>query len=133
MIPPLTQLTILDLLVMILAADAVLVAWFKGSLFNGLRARVEAWSDSTSFVKAFFGELLTCPICLPLHLAIWITFFYLDFPIIVRLLSHSSGLSHYVYLAMFAISVIIKMIVQILAVYAGANRLYNGFRYTNIQ
>jgi hypothetical protein len=52
-----TQMNIVELIVTCLAADAVVQAWFHGSLFETTR---EKWTSGTGF----FAELLDCPQCM---------------------------------------------------------------------
>ena len=48
------------------AADAVLTAWFYGSIFARWRAYYEA-------MGGLLGELLTCPLCFSYHVGFWLT------------------------------------------------------------
>lgn len=95
-------MTWFNFLLLILAGDALLVAWFKGSLFATFRAKAQAWQSSSSNVKWFFGELLSCSKCLPLHMSITVYVLYLSST----------------YIGMH--------IVIVLALYGATSRLYNG-------
>lgn len=55
----------LDFIALALAANSVQTAWLYGSLFDSLRGYFDARK------KTFFGELMTCPLCLPYHVAFW--------------------------------------------------------------
>lgn len=59
-------MTIIDLIVLILAADAVITAWFYGTLFENMRTKLENKSG-------LFGELLGCPLCLSYHICFWLS------------------------------------------------------------
>lgn len=96
----------LDLLVLVLATDALLVAWFKGSIFASYRARAEAWQVSKGILRPFFGELLSCPKCLPFHVAFWL---YLA----ALLIPYGVGWH----------------LVTVLAVAGTASRVYNGLTF----
>lgn len=56
-------------IMLVLATDAVLVLWFRGSLFATPRAIVEAWASSSSWLKWWVGGFLSCSLCLPPYAA----------------------------------------------------------------
>ena len=58
-------MTILDLVVLALAANAVATAWFYGSIFENIQTYFEKRGG-------LLGELMTCPLCLPYHIAFWV-------------------------------------------------------------
>jgi hypothetical protein len=53
---------VFDLICVALTVRALMLAWFRGSLFAGWRAYFEARGGPV-------GHLLTCPLCLSFHLA----------------------------------------------------------------
>lgn len=55
-----------DVLLIALAANAMLTAWFDGSIFAKWRATLELRDDK-------FSELMSCPLCLSYHFAFWLT------------------------------------------------------------
>lgn len=57
-------MNILDLVLLALATNAIGTAWFYGSIFKRPREYFEKHGK-------LFGELMTCPICLPYHLSFW--------------------------------------------------------------
>lgn len=57
--------TILDFLAVAPAVNAIVTAWLFGSLFDKPRSYFEARPTT------FFGKLMTCPLCLPYHVAFW--------------------------------------------------------------
>jgi hypothetical protein len=55
---------LLNFVALMLAADAINTAWFFGSLFDKQRVYFKG-------IGGFFGELLTCQICLAYHISFW--------------------------------------------------------------
>lgn len=65
----------------ILAVDALLTAWFYGSIFQKPFEMFERWEeDSRSGIKRWFGELFTCPMCLSYHVTFWYGLIFLGLP-----------------------------------------------------
>jgi hypothetical protein len=73
-----------DWLILILAGDATMVVWFKSSLFQTPRAMVETVNDMPETECSRFAkiaaEILSCPLCLPIHIAFWYTLLYYFLP-----------------------------------------------------
>jgi hypothetical protein len=67
---------LVDVLLLALAVGAVVDVWLNGSLFAGLRARIEIWDNK-------FSELLGCSLCLNYQAAIWLTLGLWALPMIV--------------------------------------------------
>lgn len=61
---------IIDLIVLSLAATALLRLWLRGSIFNGVRARLEV-------TDTLWAKGLTCDLCLSYHAAFWLTLCWL--------------------------------------------------------
>jgi hypothetical protein len=61
---------ILNLIALILATDAVVTAWFYGSIF----AKPLAYFEKRG---GFWGELFMCPLCLSFHIAFWLMMLFL--------------------------------------------------------
>lgn len=77
---------IFEFVLLVLATDCVLVLWLQGSIFAGIRSKLETWKDlekppkppmidfAVDWFKVSFqrklGELMTCPICLPPYVAV---------------------------------------------------------------
>jgi hypothetical protein len=78
------MLLVLDAAVLAGATCMILLLWFQGSLFATLRAYPQAWTESNSLVKSTIGELLTCPLCLSVHVAGYLCLFAFVCPIIAR-------------------------------------------------
>jgi hypothetical protein len=60
----------LDLLVVVLATGAIIEVWHKGSIFQTIRAYLQALQDVTP-LETFKGrllELLNCPFCKSYHI-----------------------------------------------------------------
>lgn len=91
--------TLVYFLILVLAVDAVLVIWFRGSIFATPRAYLQAWSDSDNPVKWFIGELLTCPKCLPIHVTFWLAIagLFIPYSHIVIFILAASGLASRIY------------------------------------
>jgi hypothetical protein len=75
-------MTGLELVELAVATLAAVHVWFEGSLFAGLRARVETWAlaeETTRLgqLKLLGNELLSCRLCLTYQVAIWLTLFHL--------------------------------------------------------
>lgn len=54
----------MDLILNALASFALLEIWFNGSIFAGIRSKLEARVESPRFSVGFVAELLTCRLCL---------------------------------------------------------------------
>jgi hypothetical protein len=60
---------LITFLALILAVDALVTAWFYGSIFE---KKVEYFEKR----GGFWGELMTCPLCLSFHIAFWLTILF---------------------------------------------------------
>lgn len=56
---------ILDFLALILATDAIVTAWFHGSIFERPRTYFKTSSG-------LLAELMSCPLCFSYHAAFWL-------------------------------------------------------------
>lgn len=74
-----SSLTLLDLVVLLLATEALLAAWFKSPLFAYLKPYLEAWLAS-SFTKWFVAYLVQCNVCLSFHIGFWLYILYVLLP-----------------------------------------------------
>ncbi len=111
-----------DWLVIIFAIDAMLVLWFRGEIFAPYRATAEAWADSPKRFKSFVGKALTCPLCLPFHLAFWLALYF-----VCARAAYSAS-----WLVSFVFDSGMRFILQVLATGGIVNRIYNDlFPYTN--
>ncbi len=65
-------MTLLDFVIVALAADAITSAWFFGEIFDSVRGYFQIFKDKTlTKTEWFFGTLFTCIFCLPYHIAFW--------------------------------------------------------------
>lgn len=66
--------TIVDLFVVAMAANGLVDAWRNGSLFAGLRARIQVQQDSDDpeSLRQWLWELLLCSFCHSYHVAVWL-------------------------------------------------------------
>jgi hypothetical protein len=67
----------LEAIMIALAVYAVLMIWFRGTIFDRAHAYFEA-------IGGWLKELTGCPICLGVHLTFWITLFFLLPSVIVK-------------------------------------------------
>ena len=121
-----TNIAFLDLVILILATDLLLVSWFKGTIVAEFRATAEAWQSSSNPVKRFFGELLSCPKCLPVHIAFFLLLLYQVPHELQLILVGVWGI-----VASIA-TIVIRLAILALAIGGGASRLYNGFTHTHL-
>jgi hypothetical protein len=71
-------MNILDFVALALAANSITTAWFYGSLFKQLLAYFDKKKKQAEAEGkfSFFGELLTCVLCLPYHISGWTAFLF---------------------------------------------------------
>lgn len=76
------NLTVLDLIFVVLAATSLVDVWLRGSIFAGIRERIDAynadpearawWMIGLTTPWRLLWELLRCPFCLSYHATFWV-------------------------------------------------------------